>query len=346
MAQTGPDAIARRRGQVAERMLALTRAAAERRLDDPRAAMAEVDELTAEFAGDAQIRALAQSTQVALRLAGDAGLTDAATLRTAVADLRRLAGDNPDAAGTLTMMHRLVDALEMHQNGGTEDAVALFSELIEAGAAMPGNSLLREAAAESAPMLDLMRSLMNGVPHADLAEHAGRTGTVRSRADRPGLSDAERALHLIAAGGAALRMGEEQDLSRIDAAIADLRAAVTLTADGHPEHVFALASLALAVHRRAEVTGQVADLDGAIHHLELAREAARGPSHPHWSFVNDMLAQLRHRRGDHRPSRLAALEGLRGYAWRVLLQPDPASARAVAREAAAEAMQVAARCLA
>ena len=69
-----------------------------------------------------------------------------------------------------------------------------------------------------------------------------------------------------------------------------------------------------------------------------SKRAGHGPTAraiPYWPFLNAMLADLRTRRGDDpAQTRRMALEGLRGHVWQVLLQPDPISARRVARDAA------------
>ncbi|GAA0476016.1 hypothetical protein Ade02nite_42310 [Paractinoplanes deccanensis] len=240
--------------------------------------------------------------------------------------------DDPALAAMLGLMPDYLEAMREHQDGDTTAALARFSAVMARSGELPPGHPVREAMDRVAPMLEAMRAVAEGRP-AEMPE------------SRPGASEDELAFHLMARGGLAMRQGAETDPATIDAAVADLRAAVELTPGGHPERVFHLASLALGLRQRAEVRGTLADVDEAIAVLTTARELAGGPEHPHWSFVNELLAGLHLRRGDSAPSRLAALEGLRGYAWRVLLQPNPASARAVAAEAAREAVAAASRCL-
>ncbi|GIF73004.1 CHAT domain-containing protein [Asanoa siamensis] len=304
-------------------------AAADRTLVDPHAAIAEMAGLAAAFAGDQQVRALALGARSALELASGYPLGDAHAMRAALADLGELAEEGHEGAEVLALMPDYLDAVRAHQDGDTETAFAIFDDVRARAGALPPGNVLRAALEEIAPMLDAMRG----------------TDPAPVPAAPPGASPATRALHLVARGGMAMRQGAETNLSAIDAGIDDLREAVTLTPDNHPDHVFHLASLALGLGHRAEVTGAGADVDQAIATLERARELARGPEHPQWSFVNEMLAGLRRRRGEAPPARLAALDGLQGYTWRVLLEPDPASARAYAREAAEEAMATAGRCL-
>jgi CHAT domain-containing protein len=341
---TTPPEVAR--AHAAGRILFLMRAAAGRELVDHRAARDEVDRLAAGFPDDEQITALASSARAGLGFAGGAGPADPKALLTAMEELGQLAGDRPGTADMLSLMRGLTEALEFHRNGDSRAAFDRFSELKDLADELPDHPMVRSAMAESSTMADLLRSLMDGAPDAGGVTFNSRLDAVRSLADRPDATDAERALYLNLGGGARLRMGEEQDLEQIEAGIADLRRATNLTAPGHPEHAFHLCSLALALYRRSEVSGSLDDLDEAIEHLERAREAARGPAHPHWTFVNDMLAEVHRRRGDSRPSRSTGLDSMRAYTWRVLLQPDPASARQVARTAATEAMALATRCLA
>ena len=79
--------------------------------------------------------------------------------------------------------------------------------------------------------------------------------------------------------------------------------------------------------------------------LTEARGIAGGPHHPQWSWLNDMLSWVQRRLGhDPRPYR-TALDGLRGHAYRVLVQSDLAAATVAARDAARDAADAARWCL-
>jgi CHAT domain-containing protein len=320
------------RARAAARIQDLLRAAADRNLVDPRAAMAELDGLVAEFAGDHQVRTLAEAARSALALAIGSPLADAGTIRASLTNLGELAAENPAGVPLRALLPDLVEALQTHQDGDTTTALTMVSALLARTGELPPGDPLREAMTEVAPMIEAARA-------------AARGEEPTFPAPRPTASAAERAFELLARGGLAMRQGAEKDLVKIDAGLADLREAVRLTPDGHSDQVFRLASLALGLNHRSEVGGSLADVDEAITLLERARELAGGPDHPHWSFVNEMLAGLRLRRGEAPPSRLAALDGLRGYTWRVLLQPDPVAARVDARAAAEQAVTAAGRCL-
>ncbi|MEU4192768.1 CHAT domain-containing protein [Kribbella sp. NPDC026611] len=343
MDQDGSDPRAWGRAQAIFRLMELQKAAAARELADPRAALVEVDELAATFASDSQVQTLVKATHAILGMTIGIGYADVPALRQVYQEMADLIGDQADP--TMGTMPGFLDALQSHQSGDTSTSLALLSETLKQYEALPDSSFLRQQLVEAGPAFELMRLLHDYDPDRDNAEHTRLLAEVRSLAAKPGLTDGERALFLAVAGGAALKQGGEQDRVRIDAGIADLRKAVTLTSDDHPEHVLELASLALAVYRRSEVTGSLTDVDEAIALLERARDLAGGPAHPHWSYVNSMLAELPRRRAENLSSSPPAFDALRGYAWQVLLQPDPGSARAVAQEAAEEAIAEAGRAL-
>lgn len=319
-----------RRGHAATRIVEILRAAAGRDLVDHRGALAEIDELAEEFANDPQLRMLAEGARSMLAMATGSPLGDPNTIRVVLAGLDQVNGGDPSGAQMMALMPDFLDMWQEVQDGESATAFAMFPDILARSRDLPLGNPLREALEEIAPMIEFM-----GAPDGE------RPSVPAAGA---GVSGPKRALQLMIRGGMAMRMGAETDLFGIDTGIDDLREAVALTI-GHPDHVISLASLAFGLNHRSQVTGSLTDVDEAITLLERARDLAGGAEHPHWSFVNDMLAGLRRRRGDAPPARLAALEGLRGYTWRVLLQPDPASARTVAREAAAEAMATAVRCL-
>ncbi|SNY34538.1 CHAT domain-containing protein [Paractinoplanes atraurantiacus] len=297
---------------VTARLDALMAAVARRGPVDTDGVKAELASMADEYGADPRLRTLFDTMHSAM------SATDAASMRDSLGRLGALAGNAPGVAPMMDLMPDYLAAIEAHENGDDLAAAARFSEVLARSGDLPAGNPLREAMAEVAPALNAML-----------------TGTALPEPP-PGASDAERAFHLMANGGRDADPG---------AGVADLRRALELTPPGHPQRPFCLASLALTLYRRSEASGSLADVDEAIGLLTDARREAGGPEHQHWSFINEMLAGLHRRRGDSAPARLAALEGLRGYTWRILLQPDPASARAVAAEAAQEAMAAASRCL-
>ncbi|MDG4762875.1 hypothetical protein O7632_01905 [Solwaraspora sp. WMMD406] len=332
-----------RRTRAAARILALMCAVSERELLDPRTAAVELDQLIADHSEDPEVQTLAVSAQAMVRIASGT-IQDLGALRESIANLGQLVAGNPEMVSMHRSLHECLNMLEAHQAGDTATALSLLADCIAKSGDLPEDNLLRRAFHEIAPMTAEFQA-QTGVPDTDLAAHDLRMKGIQHRADHPDAPDAHRALLLVGKGGLALRGGAEQDPARIGAAIGDLREAVSLTPKDHPEHVFHLASLAMALSHRAQASGTLGDVDESVTILEQARVLARSPAHPDWSLVNGLLADLRSRRGEALPARLAALEGLRGYVWQVMLQPDPSAARAIARDAAARAMSTARRCL-
>ncbi|MEV0005828.1 CHAT domain-containing protein [Micromonospora sp. NPDC050980] len=323
--------VARRMRGVA-RVQQVLRTAADRTMTDPRAAMAEIDAVIAEHRGDPHVEALAEAARNGLELAAGYSVGDGSRLRASLTELGGMLAGHPEGDQLLGLMPDYLDALQAQQGGDTETAMAMLVDLAGRMNELPQGNLLRESVAEVMPMLQALQAASRGEVSSMPLPHAGS-------------SDAERAVYLNTRGGTTLRMGDERDPARIAAAIGDLREAVALTPDHHPDHVFHLASLALGLNHRSEVTGSLSDVSEAVTLLERARELAGGPENPYWSYLTGMLGQLRRRSGEASPARLAMLEGLRGYAWRVLLEPDSATARDVARQAAVEAIAAAGRCL-
>ena len=62
-------------------------------------------------------------------------------------------------------------------------------------------------------MLELVQSLVAGVPDSELIVHDRRLAWLRDPADRPGIEAAKRAVYLTIRGGAMLRQGVEQESS-------------------------------------------------------------------------------------------------------------------------------------
>ncbi|MFD4204835.1 CHAT domain-containing protein [Micromonospora tulbaghiae] len=321
-----------RRARAAARIQEVLRTTIDGSLLDTRTTIAEMDRLATEFADDLPVRRMAEAARSALEMAAGYPQSDGGGIGTSLSNLVELLAGNPEADAMRAMLPSLVAAYQASQSGDHDTALALFADVAARSADLPPGNLLRDAMAESGPMVRALGATMNGEVPTIPEVRAGGFAT-------------DRATQLVARGGMAMRQGAETDLGTITTGVDDLREAVTLSPVTHPHHVFHLASLALGLTHRSEVTGSLTDVDEAITVLERAREFAGGPEHPNWSFVSGMLAGLRRRRGEAQPSRLHTLEGLRGYTWRVLLQPDPTSARAVAAEAADEAVAAAGRFL-
>jgi len=339
--ENSPERPGWQRIRAAGRLVALMGAVGRRELIDYRAAMHEADRLAKEFAGEPEIRGMAVMVQACLAQAADPN--DVATVHEALAEMTSLLGSDPEAAPLVELAAGLIPAVQASVGDGGA-ALASYLAVVERFQDQPG-SAAADVAVQVAPVLELLLSLVAGVPDSDLDIHDHRLDVLQVLAERPGIAAPERAHYLGLRGGVTLRQGIEQDPDRLSAAIADLRTAVAQISEKHPDHVTKLVWLAWALSRRAEVTGRTDDVDEAIRVLERARQLARDADHPDWSAVNEMLAQLGRRNGGTPQSRLIALEGLRGHARQVLLQPDPISARVVARTASESATLIATQLL-
>ncbi|HTJ36898.1 MAG TPA: CHAT domain-containing protein [Dactylosporangium sp.] len=92
--------------------------------------------------------------------------------------------------------------------------------------------------------------------------------------------------------------------------------------------------------RPPERTARRSEAEG-IATLERAVEAAGGPGAPHWALAHVALSRGYRQAGRHADARRAGLEGLRGHAWRVLLQSHTEAATAALRYATTDALEVA-----
>ncbi|MEV6413233.1 CHAT domain-containing protein [Kribbella sp. NPDC051718] len=318
--------------QATSRLLELQRASFRRELVDPRSALGEVDQLSARFAGDSEVQSLVEAARTILSASLGPAFIDVSALRVLLKNLSEQHGDQ--LVPEMSLMPGFLEAVQLMKNGDDSAGQTLLFEMLKQCEDLPDPSPLRQYLAQLAPIERTRK-------HEDKAAHARLLDETRILAARPGTTDGERANLLVAAGGAAVDPDQGDDLEQIDRGIADLREAVTLTSDDHPDHVFHLATLAMAIHRRFEVTGSPAEFDEAVATAERARELARGPAHPHWTFVSDMLFQFRGRRAAGGPLPLTTLDSLHGRAWQVLLQTDPVAARSDARNAARGAVHVA-----
>ncbi|WP_328322871.1 CHAT domain-containing protein [Kribbella sp. NBC_00382] len=328
------------RARAAARMMEVQTAASNQELADPRAALAEVEQLAVQFADDSQIQALVESTRLVIKLS-IAPVTDVGGMLRVLENLSEVAGEQ--AGPMMEVAPQYLDAVQAHLRGDTAAARALTSDLLKRSEDLPDSPIVRKLISDITLVSELMRSMDDDAPDPDVDVRERRLDAVRELANRPDATGIERAMCLFTAACNVLAHGG-LDRGQIDRAIADLREAVTLSGN-HQQNVFYLVGLATAVYRRSEVTGSLSDVDEAIAVLEQARELAGGPSHPHWSLVNDMLSQYLRRRGEGSSSNLIAMDGLRGYAWQVMSQPNPGAARSTAEDAARDAKESATRCL-
>ena len=320
------------------RTAAMMRAIAEGERTDPRAGLAELDAL----ADDPATELLKRTAGMAFRHAQAVQNGDETAVRQMAADLAELrdqAKSFPALKPTLDLMGPAHDLMAAHERG--EDLGVALRRLQEATGQLPPGHHLRTVVADTAKLLVPALQTVDGPATAPSDE---QLAALLELAGRPGLGPADRAFYLAGAG--ALAFAQETDLERVDAGIERLRAALRLATPENPQRAFYLSGLAIGLFRRNELGGRLADLREAAVVLEEARTLAGGPHHPQWSMINEMLSDARRRLpGTANPGR-HAVEGLRGHAWKVLVQPDLTAAKAAVRDAAQDAVDVARRCLA
>ena len=344
LADTDPPATPQwRRTRAAAEVWTLTEAAMEMRLGDLGVALARLDALAAEHAGDPSLEPMIDSGRTALRFAlalhnGDAGA------------IARMPGDMAEYLSRLPpsvahrpegeLLTRMAGLLAAQRDG--VDITGDLRDLVNGIRTLPADSAVRQAFDDASPDITAFAALAqddSGRPSDD------QLAAFVAHATRPGIGAADRAVLHVQAGMAALWAGRETDLDRVAQGIDQLRAALALAGPENPQRAFYLTTLATGLLRRHELTSAEADLREAAGLLDEARTTAGGPHHPQWQQINEMLGQTRRLIGDRPDFHRAAVEGLRGTIWQVLVQPDLASATAAVRDASAEAIEVARQCL-
>ena len=333
-----------RRARAVARVMATMHAGSGRELTNPRGAMAELDALAEEFSGHQPIEAMIRGAQGLLGMVSSAAPTDVTVLHQSLESLRGMAPEDHNLALTLDLAERVVEGLRIYEAGDHEGAAGIFSVIQEKSADLAEGNFLRTALSDNSyiEMLSARSRLIDGLD-ADPVSLDRFYSVLRDFGHHSDATDAEHRFADVGQSGFAILA--DNDIERINAGIDNMWTAVRQTSTDHPDVVFYQTTLATGLYRRSELTGSSDDANEAIGLLEQARDSAQGPYNAHWSFLNEVLADVLRRRGYTRQSRRAALEGLRGYTWRVLLQPDPASARTIARDAAQMAMATASRCL-
>ena len=331
------------RTRTAARLLSLMRKLAERELPDPDAAAPELDALAAETGADAGLTALVSTARWSLQVAQSVHHGDAGALTHLPREMKDLMGRLPQGDPRMQGLQETLEAALgiFSTNEFDGDRSAQLDKVRQAVEKLPDGDLrtiFDDAAATMTPLLGLMQE---GNPER---VDDRRLDEMQAAAERPGLSDLDRATAHAAVGMAALRGGRESNPARIEVGLAHMRLALEATGTDSPTRVLYLTGLALALYRRCELAGSVTGLGEAEALLEEARRAAGGPGHPMWQMTNEMLADVRRLLG-RADGHLLAVEGLRGHVWRVLAEPGLEGATISVRRAAADAVETARRCL-
>lgn len=305
---------------------------------------AELATLAEAAVGDPSLTALMESAQLALLLRQAVEEGNESALRRlpeAVAGLGSSLPHDPSLALLRETLQNSVEAVVAHRGGDTASAWLRFDQLQETIASLLSEDPIRGMMTEAMAPAAVFRMLFgeDGSRRQDrLTEAELAVGAALS--DQPG---ADPQLSGLVAGAVSLGLGQETDLVRIDEGIAQFQQALARTPVGHPRRAFCLLSVALARYRRSEVSGKPEDLADASGLLEEAGRLLGGPQHPLWTLVHDMLAAIRQRTGDYTRVADTGITAQRGYAWRVLLEADPAGAQLSIKDAARDALDHARR---
>lgn len=304
----------------------------------------ELAALADEAAGDPGLTAFVDSAHAALLLqqaVEDGNESALRRLPEAVAGLGSSLPGNPALAQLREMIQHGVEAVVAHRGGDTASAWRRFDQLQETIGKLPPDDPVRGLMAGPVAPAAAFRTLFDG--DGSPRQHGPTEAELAAWAtpgDQPGT---DPQLSRLVAGAASLGLGQETDLARIDQGIAQFQAALEGTPAGHPQRAFCLLSVALARFRRSEVTGKPEELADAGGLLEEAGRLMGGPEHPLWTLVHDMLAAVRQRTGDYALVPETGITAQRGYAWRVLLEADPAGAQLAIEDAARDALDHARR---
>ena len=331
-----------------------------------------------------RLRATARMLALQRAIAEDE-LTDAGVARTRLADLEDEAGTDPTLAPLLAATRAIVRMLATMTHGG-HDLVQTVRSLGELVAIVPPNSPLQpmsgvgdvlarlldavEREADPSALLDELGTAVAQLPAGHLRtsfEQATEritmlvgqrrdTGRNRltdaeldrllDRVDRLDFADPDASLHHVYAAMVALQGGHEIDIDRVRTAVHSFRTALQVAASTYPHRVMLRLGLAIGLVRRFDLTAATRDLREARDVLLEARTDAGGPAHPQWQLLNEMLTEIGRRLDDTPAAHRAAVDGLRGHVWQVLVQPDLAGMTRAARRAGADALSAARLCLA
>lgn len=254
---------------------------------------------------------------------GDLGLLDIAAQALRVGADGTVRRQSPDDEGTVAMARMAA----MLGRGDYANARQAASDALRAWAQVPGDH----------PAVAVPRRFV-GLVHSLLRVMAGEPTSFDTTEPDDVLGALQTAARVAVGSGS----------------MADLRAAAERVPADHSmrgEIAGLVAQLALYLAGRPGSDDD--DLDSAIAWAAEARRRMGGPRHPLWSHVGISLANAHRLRGmrrrDHHDlarSREIALDALRGHSWLVLLQSGTEHAMIAARNAAAQAYDVAAWCLA
>ncbi|MFI9814025.1 CHAT domain-containing protein [Saccharothrix variisporea] len=250
-------------------------------------------------------------------------------------------GDDPNATTMRSLGDTAQRAMAAQRAGDLDEAIRLIGEMKAAAANLPAE--VRQVFAGAFDDFDAFSTATRGGAPEGGGPVEDAERAVRSLDDQ-GAPVQERVKARLILFAALTRGGEETDLTRIDAAVDHLRTALGLGPD-RSQLEFVLTGLAVALFRRSEISGSTEGLDEAEQHLVRALDLMGGPQHPQWALASGLLSNIRQRLGDLAGAGEFGRAAQRSYAWRALLEPDPAEARVAIRDAVRDATELARTCL-
>ncbi len=325
---------------------------------DDEEALAEIERLTSVVNGVEPYATAVKSARIGVEQQVAARTHDIGRQQKLVAETAQLAAaqaaDTPQhVRGRILAI--MGEAQAAHARGDMTTALAKLDEAAALRDQLPPGDTLRGALDEALSSVSTMRHVVDRstVPPPGFAEQtlAGPLAELRTRVARTDLSPAQRAMNLCELASAEMALAEsDHQLPHLADAVDHLRAAVDLAPEADHSRPFYLMTLAGALLRHYEISnrggfGVRRDLDDAVAVAEQGKVALGGPAHPMWSTLGQILADAHRFAGRPALARAAGQDGLRGNLWSVLLQSDTAAATAAVRDAAAEAVALARRCL-
>ncbi|MES9524080.1 CHAT domain-containing protein [Streptomyces capoamus] len=314
----------------------------------PRAALLDLERY-ARIVGDTQPHAtLVRAARIGLQhlIAQETqGVSPNEEVSRAVRDLVEGLGPGSPLAGHGTILDLLQEANTKAVRGDAQGALETLDRLRQAADRMP--PALRASAQEA---LDSLVPMLEMLVTGGAARRGGsvrppgedQIDRMRIAADRPGLPDAERALLLSQLAMTQLAADTPQS---VDEAVRRFTEVLSLTSE-HDQYRPQYLLLAGNAHlRRVEMSGSRSDLETGTELLEKARELAASTTHGLWATIAMGLAHAYRLSGRAPLCRRTALRGLRGHAWRVLLESTLDAMQAAARDAADDALTTARWCL-
>lgn len=315
-------------------------------LADPASANKELATLALEVGDNPMAQSMNRWAQTAVSFYQADNVGDTSIFAQVLADLdgfEELAATRPEARSLIDTLKSMMGLFGAHSRG--EDIGDSLREVVEASDALPPGSPVREAVQQLTTLSGPLQKVFADGPGAEIDVSPAELVAIERLANAPDADADQRAAAHQMLSGVILRAGRENDVDRVRLGVEHARTAARLSRRGSTYRVFHLTSLGLALWRLNEVSNSVEDLNEAAEALTSARELAAGPQNSHWSFISELLANVKRRQGE-RGSRSIALDGLRSNAWKVLLHNDAETARFAARDAGESAVSTARQCLA